>query len=127
MPEAIGTALCRIDEIPDGAARGFTIGGGAGKLRIFAVRRGDAVHVYVNRCPHAGHPLNFKPHQFLSPDGSVILCTSHGAIFDLEAGSCIAGPCAGRGLQPLALRVEEGVVMLADDVPLVEPQADHDD
>jgi len=70
VPEAIGTALCRIDEIPDGAARGFTIGGDAAKVRIFAVRRGDSVYVYVNRCPHVGTPLDWAEGEFLDREGA---------------------------------------------------------
>jgi nitrite reductase/ring-hydroxylating ferredoxin subunit len=70
----------------------------------------------VNRCPHAGHPLNLLPGRFLSPDGTLILCSSHGALFEKSTGLCVAGPCAGRGLAPLALDVRGGLVMLAESV-----------
>jgi len=113
--------VCRIDQIADPGSRAFTLGEGDWPLRGFVVRRGSQVFGYVNRCPHAGHPLNFKPHQFLSADNAVILCSSHGALFDIADGACIAGPCQGRGLKQLALRVVEGVVMVDDDVVLEEP------
>jgi nitrite reductase/ring-hydroxylating ferredoxin subunit len=71
---------------------------------------------YVNHCPHAGHPLNWHPDQFLSPDRSVILCSSHGALYDIASGACIAGPCAGRGLRPLPLRIEAGWVLLSEEI-----------
>lgn len=113
--------VCRLTALPDPGSFAFTLGGGDWPLRGFVVRRGSEVSAYVNRCPHAGHALNWRPHQFLSPDGNVILCSSHGAIFDIASGACIAGPCAGRGLQRLALRIEGDIVLVADEVPLQEP------
>lgn len=113
--------ICRLAELHDPGSRAFELGEGDWPLRGFVVRRGAQVSAFVNRCPHQGHPLNWRPDQFLSTDGSVILCSSHGAIFDLVDGTCIAGPCAGAALQRLALRIEAGLVMVADDVRLEEP------
>jgi len=108
--------ICRLADIADSAARGFTIGSGDWPLRGFVVRVRENVRGYVNRCPHAGHPLNLRPHLFLTPDGGLILCSSHGALFEKLTGYCVAGPCAGRALQPVPLKVEAGFVMLADEV-----------
>jgi nitrite reductase/ring-hydroxylating ferredoxin subunit len=108
--------ICRLDEIDPAGARGFAIGGGDWPLRGLVVRLRDKVHGFINRCPHAGHPLNLRPHRFLTADASLILCSSHGALFEKETGYCIAGPCAGQRLLPVALKVESGFVMLADEV-----------
>jgi nitrite reductase/ring-hydroxylating ferredoxin subunit len=108
--------ICRIEDLQLHGARAFTIGGGDWPLRGFLVRSAQAVHGYVNRCPHAGHPLNLLPGRFLSADGSLILCASHGALFEKATGFCVAGPCAGRALTPLALEVHSGLVMLAESV-----------
>ena len=115
MPEAIGTALCRIDEIPDGASRGFTIGSDAAKLRIFAVRRGDAVYVYVNRCPHVGTPLDWAEDEFLDQERRYIVCATHGALFRIDDGRCLAGPCQGVRLEPFPFAVRDGVVYAQDE------------
>ena len=56
--------LCRLDEIPDGGARGFAAAPG-GFIGLFAVRRGERVFVYVNSCPHVGLPLEPLPDRFL--------------------------------------------------------------
>ena len=106
--------VCRLSDLDQNGARGFTIGRGDWPLRGFVVRSGEAVHGYVNFCPHAGHPLNFKPHQFLTHDGSLILCSSHGALFEKQTGYCVAGPCAGKLLRSIPLKVESGFVMLAE-------------
>jgi nitrite reductase/ring-hydroxylating ferredoxin subunit len=113
--------VCRLTEVMAHGARGFTIGGGDFPLRGFLVRVGDAVRGYVNHCPHAGHPLDLLPERFLTPDGTLILCSSHGALFEKASGYCIAGPCAGRSLTPVALEVRNGVVMLADSVQIGAP------
>jgi nitrite reductase/ring-hydroxylating ferredoxin subunit len=49
--------ICRVAELESHAARAFTIGGGDWPLRGLVLRVGHEVHGYVNRCPHAGHPL----------------------------------------------------------------------
>jgi nitrite reductase/ring-hydroxylating ferredoxin subunit len=113
--------ICAVEELGDPGARGFTLGEGEWPLRGFVVRRGDAIRAYVNHCPHAGFPLNWQPDVFLAPDGQLIRCIMHGALFEIETGDCVAGPCMGHGLQPLSIRVLDGYVLLEDDVPLEDP------
>ena len=107
--------VCRLSEL-EGGARGFSIRGNDWPLRLFVVRAADTVRGYLNRCPHAGHPLDLRPQHFLTADGTLILCSSHGALFEKSTGYCVAGPCAGRSLTPVALEVKCGLVLLADGV-----------
>jgi nitrite reductase/ring-hydroxylating ferredoxin subunit len=104
-------ALCRLDEIPDGGARGFGPADG-GFTGLFAVRRGENVFVYINSCPHIGTPLDWAPDRFLSSDGSRIVCAMHGAEFQVENGACTRGPCFGERLEPVAATVADGVLMV---------------
>lgn len=108
--------VCRESELGSDGVRAFTIGAGEWPLRGLVVRVGARVRGYVNRCPHAGHPLNLLPDRFLTPDGALLLCSSHGAVFEKLTGYCVAGPCAGRALTPVPLEVRSGFVMLADGV-----------
>ncbi len=112
----MSAVLCRIDELPDPGSRAFSVGEGDWPMRGFLVRRGNDVHAYVNRCPHAGHPLNLRPDEFLTDDRRHIVCDSHGAMFDPENGVCVAGPCPGQSLIKLPVRVESGVVVLDADI-----------
>lgn len=89
--------LCASNELADGQSRGFDIG----DYRLLAVRRGGQVFVYKNRCPHRGVPLEWEPHQFLDPSASLLRCASHGALFLIENGECVAGPCEGQSLTAL--------------------------
>jgi nitrite reductase/ring-hydroxylating ferredoxin subunit len=116
VPVDVERVICRFDEVTDPGARGFTIGSGDWPLRGFIVRVHEEVRGYINYCPHAGHALDLMPHRFLTHDGALILCSSHGALFDKLTGYCIAGPCSGRSLQSISLKVEAGFVMLADEV-----------
>jgi nitrite reductase/ring-hydroxylating ferredoxin subunit len=117
----LARVICPLHELADPGARGFTMGRGDWPLRGFVVRRGGLVRAYVNHCPHAGFPLNWNPHAFLAPAAPLILCSMHGALFDMESGLCVAGPCEGLGLRALPVRVERGYVMLEEGVPLAEP------
>ena len=110
--------VCRETELESGAVRAFTIGAGDWPLKGFVVRAGAQLRGYVNRCPHAGHPLNLLPDRFLTPDGALLLCSSHGALFEKLTGYCVAGPCAGRSLTPVALEVRSGFVLIADEVDI---------
>ena len=111
----LARVVCRLSDLA-GGARGFTVGGGDWPLRIFVVRMEDAVRGYLNRCPHAGHPLDLRPQHFLTADRTLILCASHGALFEKSNGYCVAGPCAGRSLTPVPVEVKCGFVLLADSV-----------
>ena len=108
--------LCRLDELQDGASRGFSLprDGPQQGLELFLVRQGTDVYAYRNRCPHTGAPLEWQPHQFLDEQGELIQCALHGALFAIDSGLCLRGPCAGKSLEALPLQVtEDGLVILS--------------
>lgn len=98
--------LCTLHDVPRDGSRGFVLA----EHSLFAVRRGDEVHVYLNRCPHLGIELNWQEDVFLEPDGSLIQCATHGALFLIETGECVAGPCAGASLRRIPARLRDGAV-----------------
>jgi nitrite reductase/ring-hydroxylating ferredoxin subunit len=110
-------ALCRLDDLADGAARGFAPAPG-GFTGLFAVRQGDRVFIYVNACPHLGTPLDWTPDRFLSADGRRIVCATHGAEFRIADGLCLRGPCLGARLEPVMIEIKDGVILVADDAGL---------
>lgn len=67
----------------------------------FAIRFNGMIRVYINRCPHAGPPLDWEPGQLFSPDGKVLVCHTHGAWFDPLSGELIEGPTCPHGLETL--------------------------
>jgi len=110
MSEAVEwRLLCRLDEIPDGEARGFPAPPG-GFTGLFAIRRGGRVLVYVNSCPHIGLPLEPVPDRFLDRKREMIVCAAHGARFRIEDGECVSGPCIGDVLEAVEVRITDGAV-----------------
>lgn len=105
-PSPSRARLCRLADIADGGSQRFTVAVDGVPQALMAVRRGGRVFVYVNSCPHIGAPLDFLPGQFLDRERTHILCANHGALFRIEDGFCLHGPCAGKSLQAVPAVVE---------------------
>lgn len=100
--------LCAADELAEGQSRGFALA----ELQLLLVRREGQVYAYQNRCPHRGIPLEWQPDQFLDHSNSLIQCATHGALFLIESGECVAGPCSGQSLTPLNCREDADGIWL---------------
>ena len=61
-----------------------------------------------------GTPLETFPDKFLNQTGELLLCSTHGARFRITDGFCVEGPCKGQTLNSLAVRIEDGFVVLAN-------------
>lgn len=92
--------LCSIDDIPDGDAIGVNTPDG----EIMLIRQGREVLAYRNSCPHLGIELNFMPDEFLDTEKRYIHCINHGALFQIEDGLCVFGPCNGQSLTAVPLK-----------------------
>ena len=103
----------RLDELDNPGCREFQIGEGDWPFRGFVVRKGDAVFAYQNVCVHVGHPLNWSPDRFLTKDKSALICASHGAMYEIESGDCIAGPGKGRSLQAVEVEIRDGLIYVS--------------
>jgi len=96
--------LGRLQDIPDGSARGFDPGDEC-EDALFVVRRGSQLYAYRDRCPHQGARLPWRRDAYLNRDGTRIVCYAHGAEFDVESGLCLLGPCLGQSLDPVNLEI----------------------
>ena len=76
------------------------------------VRQGDEVFAFKNSCPHRGIRLEWEPNKFLDFEKQFIQCSTHGALFTLQAGECVAGPCKGQKLQAVPAQVSEGRILI---------------
>lgn len=103
--------LCALEELANHASRGFSLKDQA----IFVVRENHKVFAYHNRCPHLGIALEWQPDRFLDADGELIQCSTHGALFTIDEGLCIYGPCSGQSLQRLSVEVRDGDVWVSPD------------
>jgi len=73
------------------------------------------LRAWRNNCPHAGSPLDWNPGQFFTEEGNMLICHTHGALFDPLSGDCLSGPCA-RALFPLELREEDDCIFVPSSV-----------
>lgn len=109
--------LCQLDDIAEGHSKGFDIEG----QRLFVVRQTNTAVAYHNRCPHLGIDLEWLDDQFLDTEGHFIQCAMHGALFLIDNGLCISGPCQHQSLSPIPCDVREGAIFIS-----LAPPAHHD-
>ncbi len=103
------TFLCHKDTIAEPGSLGIDQHG------LFIVRQNGRCFAYRNRCPHLGVELNWTENQFLDRDDSLIQCATHGALFVVETGECVAGPCMGDCLEAVPIIEHNGELHLAED------------
>ncbi|MCJ8168115.1 Rieske (2Fe-2S) protein [Atopomonas sediminilitoris] len=98
--------LCPANALAEGQSKSFIINQGSTQgsteQTLIGVRRHGQVYVYINRCPHRGIGLEWLPDQFLDASGTLLQCATHGALFLIETGECVAGPCSGQHLSALS-------------------------
>ena len=104
--------LCKIDDIEVNGSGGFTIQKQEKLRSILTVRKQNGVFAYINSCPHIGSPLDLVKGRFLSKDRKHIMCSTHGALFRIENGFCISGPCKGAYLEPVETKIVNNKVLV---------------
>jgi nitrite reductase/ring-hydroxylating ferredoxin subunit len=114
-----GRLLCRLDAIPEGSGRGFWFGRDVERFGVFVLRCNSGFVAYINSCPHRGTPLDWQPDRFLDVTGRLIQCSTHGALFRIEDGACVSGPCAGSSLKPAPVVLRQECLYLLDEAPQV--------
>lgn len=108
--------LCSLHALDDPGAKGVALElpDSGRQIEILVVQKAGVVYAYHNRCPHTGINLEWMPDQFLDLDKHYIQCATHGALFRMEDGYCLRGPCAGDFLTPLKVQLIDGAVVLTD-------------
>lgn len=106
--------LCREAEIAEGEGRGFVFGSGTEREAVFVVRWHGALHGYRNSCPHVGTPIDWPENCFFDSEDKFLMCGTHGAVFRPKDGFCFEGPCQGRSLAQIPLKVDNGDIYWAD-------------
>lgn len=106
------TPLCRLDDLGEVGSKATTAIIDGRETALMIIGQGEAVRAYVNSCPHIGSPLDFTPGVFLNLEKTHIQCATHGALFAIEDGLCIKGPCVDAHLDPVATEIRDGAVFL---------------
>jgi nitrite reductase/ring-hydroxylating ferredoxin subunit len=103
------------DLVERGAGVRFVVERDGRAVPAFAVRFDGVVRAYVNACGHRGVELDWEHGAFFDEWRAFLVCTAHGALFDPRDGSCVDGPCNGRGLARVAVVERDGAIVAAGD------------
>jgi len=80
----------------------------------FAVRYDGKVYAYLNSCAHLPVELDWNEGEFFDQTGLYLICSTHGATYEADTGSCILGPCKGARLTSLKVVERRGRVYLLE-------------
>ena len=106
-------ALCRRADLDATGAKEIVLDQDGARLPVFVLKFGDRILGYVNSCPHARLPLNFKDDTFFDISRTFLFCANHGAHLDVVSGKCIRRPCKGQSLTPFPIRIEGDIIFAA--------------
>lgn len=84
--------------IPDNSTRSVTL---EGRSLILVNHQGE-LYLYENNCPHANETLDPLGGSLREDDSGLLRCQRHAAQFLPDTGECVAGPCLGDTLTPVA-------------------------
>jgi len=102
--------VAKLSDIEEGSATNATIELADGHRHLILTRKGDKVNVFLNSCPHTGVRLDWKVGVFLTVDKVHLQCSTHGALFELDSGFCVAGPCINQCLVKLQTKVYDQAI-----------------
>ena len=104
--------ICTVDELFSTKCKQFKFALAGESIEGFVVTESGVIRAYKNSCPHTGVELNWQDDRFLNPNQTHIMCAVHGALFEINDGSCISGPCFGQRLQALPVIVQDNLVAI---------------
>ena len=100
---ATGTVLAMSEEVaPVMSVR-------LGAFPLIVARTALGLRAWVNACPHQYLPFDFRGPNVLSADGTRLLCSNHGAAFDIATGQGGTG-----SLTAVPVEEVDGDIRIAD-------------
>lgn len=104
--------LCKTTDIEDPGSKSFELKIKRKTQAIFVVHKNGEFFAYYNKCPHTGANLEWQEDKFLDLDNALIQCATHDALFTIDSGECISGPCVGDALESLPLSIKNDELYL---------------
>ncbi|MDR7126640.1 Rieske 2Fe-2S domain-containing protein [Pseudotabrizicola sp. 4114] len=105
---APGTAVCPADAIT--GVLSTKVQTGSGSFPLLILRSGGQLRAFVNACPHQYLPLDYRSDRLMSADGTMLMCSAHGARFDAVTGAAVDG--ADCGLDPVPITLSDGMIVI---------------
>ena len=98
--------LCHLDDLIENQGKGFDSPQG----KIILIKRQQQVFAWLNMCPHLGIQLEWEDDHFMDFENYFLQCASHGALFQVEDGYCVGGPCIGKSLIKVTIEINDNQV-----------------
>ena len=80
-------------------------------ITALVLKAEEEIAVYLDLCPHNKIVLS-EQGEYMSADGTRLICATHGATFKLEDGSCDRGPCEGDTLAKIPFELVNDAVRI---------------
>jgi nitrite reductase/ring-hydroxylating ferredoxin subunit len=118
---ALGTVLCALEDVPRDNGREVFFGEGEKAFRVVLFRLDTSdeaspeLRAYINECPHFFIQYNFNAETFCvyEIDGQKdLMCAHHTAMFHLDDGRCYEGPCLGKRLIEVPVKLTNRQVVI---------------
>jgi nitrite reductase/ring-hydroxylating ferredoxin subunit len=100
--------ICQQADLIENKARGFDLDG----KKIIVIKRNQKIYAYMNQCPHLGINLEWETDQFMDFEDYFLQCSSHSALFQVEDGVCVSGPCIGQALMAVSTELKNDEIHL---------------
>ena len=94
--------------LTDNSSRSVTLEG----RQLLLVNVAGELFLYENNCPHAHDTLDPMGGSLSDTSGLLIHCQRHNAEFLATTGECVAGPCMGESLVPVAFTAVDDQIYL---------------
>ena len=79
-------------------------------ISMVLIHKDGACFAYRNVCPHFSIQLDNAQGRFFTYQNRYIMCAHHSAMFEVDTGLCVDGPCKAHSLQAENVVVEDGQV-----------------
>ena len=110
----MSSVLCKTTDLDTLGSIGLEVKINRKTQDIFIIKKDTEFFAYKNQCPHRLTQMEWNPNDFLTEDKQHIICAMHAAIFNLDNGFCISGPCAGESLKKVGISVKDGNIFLEE-------------
>jgi nitrite reductase/ring-hydroxylating ferredoxin subunit len=99
-----------MEELPEDSAIRFLLA----DCDLIVIHRKGRLYGYRNECPHMNLPLSNRSKGIFDKDQGHLVCIQHAAVFDIENGRCVKGPCLGMELESVNIETNNGKLFLKE-------------
>lgn len=107
-------AVCRSDQIAEGAYVKAQIRYDGEPVSVVVFRHGGRCRAFKNLCVHMPRELDCEQDVIFDASGRYLRCSMHGIVYDPVSGSALSEICRGQRLTAIEVIEDERGIWLAD-------------